>query len=141
MDIYYQSAGDQSRLYNGTGYAGYPFVFAEGHPFFLTDKKQSSSIIYDKVEYQGVDLLFDEIMGVVIMQDENHRIQLLNDRISGFTIGEHQFIRIVRDSISPNAPAAGFYNILYDGNLSVLKKEIKIHPADIFLLPGNNPHY
>jgi hypothetical protein len=86
---------------------------------------QGGSIKYDRVEYQGVNLLYDEMMGVVIMQDERHRIQLSNDRISGFTIGDNKFIRIVHDSLISHAPATGFYNILYEGNLSVLKKEIK----------------
>lgn len=125
LAIYYQSAGDQSRLFNGTGYTGYPFVFAEGSPFFLTDKGLKGSIIYDKVEYQDVNLLYDDLMGAVIVLDENHRIQLSNDRISGFTMGNYKFVRIVHDSLSDTTPATGFYNMLYEGNLSVLKKEIK----------------
>ncbi len=125
LAVYYQSAGDQSRLFNGTGYTGYPFVFAEGSPFFLTDKGLKGSILYDKVEYQDVDLLYDELMGAVIVQDENHRIQLSNDRISGFTMGNYPFVRIVHDSLSNSTPATGYYNILYEGKLSVLKKQIK----------------
>ena len=123
--LYYQSAGDQSRLYNGTEYTGYPFSFVEGSPFFLTNQPQQGSIMYDQVEYQNVNLLYDDMMGVIIMQDENHRIQLLNDRISRFAIGNNLFIRIVNDSLSTGQPATGFYNVLYEGNLSVLKKEIK----------------
>jgi len=125
LATYYRSAGDQSRLYNGTEYAGYPFVFTEGFPFFLSDKAQKGSIIYDKVEFKDVDLLYDEMTGVVIFQDERHRIQLLNERISGFTLGDYKFIRIVNDNPGSNAPSTGFYNILYEGNLRVLKKEIK----------------
>jgi hypothetical protein len=125
LAIYYQSAGDQSRLYNGFHYTGYSFAFAEGHPFFLTDKEQKGSICYDHVEYRGVDLQYDELKGVIIYKDENHRIQLLNERISGFTIGDYKFIRLVPDSLSHNAPATGFYNVLYEGKTGVLKKEIK----------------
>ncbi len=123
--FYYRSAGDQSRLYNGTQYSGYPFVFAEGNPFFLTDKMQRGTIVYDKIVYKDVDLLYDELMDVLIMQDESHRIQLSNDRISGFTILNYRFIHLVNDSLNNSAPQTGFYNILYDGNLCVLKKEIK----------------
>jgi hypothetical protein len=125
LAVYYQSAGDQSRLYNGTEYTGYPFTFAEGSPFFVTGQEQKGSIIYDHIEYRNVDLQYDDMMGSVIMQDENHRIQLSNERISRFTIGNYPFIRIVNDSLSNGAPETGFYNILYEGNLSVLKKEIK----------------
>jgi len=125
LTIYYQSAGDQSRLYNGTEYTGYPFSFVEGSPFFLTSQPQRGSIIYDGVEYRDIDLQYDELSGLVILHDENHRIQLSNDRISRFTIGNYPFIRIVNDSLNPAIPATGFYNILYEGNLTVLKKEIK----------------
>jgi hypothetical protein len=122
---YYQSAGDQSRLYNGFPYSGYSFAFAEGYPFFLSDKEQKGSICYDNVEYQGVDLQYDELKGVVIFKDESHRIQLLNERISGFTIGDYPFIRMVPDSLNHNAPEPGFYNVLYEGKTGVLKKETK----------------
>ena len=125
QSLYFQSAGDQSRLYNGTEYAGYPFRFNEGSPFFLTNQGQRGSIIYDNIKYDGVYLSYDEMTGVVIFNDENHRIQLSNERISGFTIWNYRFIRIIRDSLSPAEPETGFYNILYEGKLSVLKKEIK----------------
>ena len=101
------------------------FHFVEGSPFFLTSQPQQGSIIYDGVEYRDVDLQYDELSGLVILQDENHRIQLSNDRISRFAIGNYPFIRIVNDSLNPAIPATGFYNILYEGNLTVLKKEIK----------------
>src|SRR5271154_905382 len=112
---YYQATGDQSRLYNGTQYAGYPFAFTEGTPFFLSDKQQKGSIEYDKVFYKDVSLLYDELSAVLIMQDANHRIQLLNDKISRFTILDYPFIRIVNDSNNSAVPATGFYNVLYEG--------------------------
>src|SRR5579871_1627160 len=73
--LYYQSSGDQSRIYNGTHYPGYPFVFAEGNPFFFTDTEQQASVIYDNVFYQNINLLYDELTDALIMQDENHMIQ------------------------------------------------------------------
>ena len=140
VDLYYQSSGDQSRLYNGTEYTGYPFSFVEGSPFFLTNQPQRGSVMYDGVEYRDVNLQYDELSGLLIMQDENHRIQLSNDRISGFAIGNNPFIRFVKDSLSPPEPETGFYNILYDGQLSVLKKGIKNHTPDLFLFTGGNPY-
>ena len=123
--LYYQSAGDQSRLYNGTEYTGYPYNFVEGSPFFLSPQEQRGSIVYDNVEYTDVNLIYDNMMDVVLLKDENHRIQLSNERISRFTIGNYLFVRIVNDSLSTGFPETGFYNILHEGNLSVLKKEIK----------------
>jgi hypothetical protein len=125
LTLYEQSAGDQSRLYNGTEYTGYPFSFTEGSPFFQRGQAQKSSIIYDQVEFRNIGLMYDDLSDRVIMQDENHRIQLSNDRISRFTIGNLEFIRFVRDSLNTTMPESGFYNILYEGKLVVWKKEIK----------------
>jgi hypothetical protein len=104
---------------------GYPTRFAEGSPFFLSDKKQPGSVVYDRVSYRGVNLLFDELRGAVIFQDESHQIQLSGDRISRFAIGDHTFIRIFHDSLGTASPETGFYQVLYEGKLRVLKKEIK----------------
>jgi hypothetical protein len=125
LALYEQSAGDQSRLYNGTEYTSYPFSFTEGSPFFLSGQTQKGTVLYDQVEYRDIGLIYDDLTDRVIMQNENHRIQLSNERISGFTISDYSFIHIVRDSLNTTMPASGFYNILYQGKLTVLKKEIK----------------
>jgi hypothetical protein len=125
VSIYYQSLGDQSGLYNGTKYAGYPFTFSEGIPFFLSDKQQKGSVEYDGVVFQNVTLLYDDLSDVVVMQDDNHKIQLLNEKISWFMISGFRFIYLINNGQTSSAPRTGFYNILYTGNVSVLKKEIK----------------
>jgi hypothetical protein len=125
VSLYYQSLGDQSGLYNGTKYAGYPFTFSEGIPFFLSNKQQKGSIEYDHVVFQNINLLYDELSGVVIMQDDDHNIQLLNEKISWFMISGFRFIYLINSGQNSSAPPTGFYNILYDGHVSVLKKEIK----------------
>jgi hypothetical protein len=125
IDLYYQSAGDQSRLLNGTEYTSYPFSFVEGSPYFITSQEQKGSIIYDKVEYANVSLIYDEMMGVLILVDEKHRIQLSNERITRFAIGSNSFVRLVSAGAGTSTPETGFYEILYEGNLSVFKKEMK----------------
>jgi len=131
VTLYYRSLGDQSGLYNGSQYAGYLFTFKEGHPFFYTDISSSGSIVYDNVFYPDVHLLYDEVAEVIIFQDTTHRIQLLTDRISRFSILGNNFIRLVKDSLSHSIVNTGFYNLLYEGNVSVLKKEVKTLHEDI----------
>ena len=123
--VYHQSIGDQSGLYNGIQYIGYPFTFKEGHPFFYTPDLSAGSVTYDGVYYANVLLRYDEIAEVVIIQDSIHRLQLHSSRISRFTVANNTFIRIVKDSLGANLEKTGFYNLLYEGNTSVLKKEIK----------------
>jgi hypothetical protein len=129
--LYQQSSGDQTGLYNGSQYSGYPFVFAEGHPFFKDNKPGTGSIVYDNVLYENVLLQFDEVQDVMILDSASRRIQLLNDRITRFTLYNNNFIRIIKDSSNIPLVRTGFYNILYDGNTSLLKKEEKIVREDV----------
>ncbi len=125
INVYHQSLGDQTGLYNGIQYIGYPFAFKEGHPFFYSPESTNGSITYDSVYYSNVMLLYDEIAEIIIMQDSAHRIQLHSSRVSGFTIANNTFIRLIKDSTAANLEKTGFYNLLYNGKTSLLKKEIK----------------
>ena len=133
--LYHQSIGDQSGLFNGNQYPGYPSTFKEGgHPFFNVQHPDKSgiptpsrgSIVYDKVFYPDVQILYDEIAGVIILHDATHRIQLHTNKVSYFTILDNRFIRIVKDSLSGAPIQTGFYQVLYNGKVSVLKREVKL---------------
>lgn len=125
IELYRQAAGDQSGLYNGSQYPGYPFEFRDGgHPYF--DKKvMPGSIVYDHQYYPNVKLLFDELAEQLVFEDSTHRIQLLRERVSAFTIGGASFIRLEKDSLSNALVNTGFYGVLYSNRVIVLKKEVK----------------
>jgi len=125
IKLYHQSSGDQSGIYNGSQYGGYNFSFKEGHPYFSTDQFNMGSIVYDGVLYDSVMLLYDEIIEVVVMQNVVIRVQLITDKISGFKVNNNNFIRIVKDSNSSALISTGFYNLLYNGDITLLKKEVK----------------
>lgn len=131
--LYYQSAGDQSGLYNGSQYAGYPFAFKdEAHPFFRTNLFSTGSVVYDNILYTDAQLLYDEAGDVLIFRDTAHRLQLISDRISRFTVLDNSFIRIEKDSNTRAIINTGFYNLLYEGgDIQVLKKEVKNIREDI----------
>ncbi len=125
VSLYWQAAGDQSGLYNGSQYPGYPFEFKDGgHPYFIKEVT-GGSIVYDKLFYPRAKLLFDELAEQVVFEDSTHRIQLLRERISKFTIGVSNFVRIEKDSFSSALLNSGFYEVLYAGRVVVLKKEVK----------------
>ena len=129
---YHKSLGDQSRLYNGIQYAGYASTFKDGgHPFFYTSSLSNGSIVYDNVLYPDVQLLYDEVKDVIVFQDVTHRIQLHSERVSRFTILNNNFIRIEKDSSSQSIISTGFYHVLYEGNMSILKREVKTIDEDI----------
>jgi hypothetical protein len=139
--LYHQHIGEQSGLYNGTQYGSYPFKFKEGHPFFYADEPARGSIVYDNVFYPDVHLLYDEVSNIIIFQDKAHQIQLINERISRFTILDNHFIRIVKDSLMSSPVSTGFYNILYEGNVSVLKQEVKIVNEDVSSISEGVLHF
>lgn len=128
---YHHSLNDQSGLYNGSEYPGYPFRFKEGHPFFYTDKPMNGSVVYDHIFYKDINLQFDEVAGEIILYETDRRIQLIKERISRVSILNNNFIRIVRDSLNRAVINTGFYQLLYEGNTSLLKKEIKIIAEDL----------
>ncbi|CAH0993927.1 hypothetical protein EMA8858_00032 [Emticicia aquatica] len=122
--LYHQKMGEQSGLYNGSQYPTYQFVFQEnGHPYFNKNTFCKGSIVYENVLYPNVKLLYDEVAEVIIFQDSSHFIQLINDKISQFTLENAFFIRIQKDSL--NNLTSGFYQVLYDGKVNVLKRETK----------------
>jgi hypothetical protein len=124
--IYFQSLGDQSGLYNGSQYPGYAFGFKDGgHPFFYTDVILKGSIVYDKLLYPKAGLLYDEVMEVVLFQGATFRIQLISEKISHFSVLGNNFIRVVKDSSNRTLVSTGFYQLLYEGKITVLKKEVK----------------
>lgn len=124
--IYHQSIGDQTGLYNGSQYAGYLFAFKDGgHPFFYIDAFSKGTIVYDNILHPAVKLKYDEVKEVVVFEDTTHRIQLVGERISRFSISGNDFVRITKDTVQNASVSTGFYQLLYDGNMAVLKKEVK----------------
>jgi hypothetical protein len=126
VEVYKQAAGDQSRLYNGSQYGGYQFPFMNGHAFFKDDKPTIGSVLYDGVLYENTPLQFDEVQEVIVA-DSIRRIQLLNDRIERFVLFDNNFVRLTRDTSNAASPIkTGFYNILYEGKSTLLKREEKL---------------
>ena len=121
--LYQQSEKDQARIMNGRQYKPYTFPFVKGFPFFLTRQFSESSIIYDGGYYDHILLLYDEILELVIL-NKGVFIELINEKIEEFTIAGHKFYPLFKDSAN-NLPTSGFYEILYDGNIDVYKKEKK----------------
>jgi hypothetical protein len=125
ISIYYQSTGDQSRLYNGPVNSGYNYTFKSGHPYFLDPNPMKGSIFYDGFFYDNVQLQYDEITDAVIFLDSSHRLQLIKDKIARFTISGHHFVHLYKDSLNKTLPSPGFYELLHKGKTMLIKKQKK----------------
>jgi hypothetical protein len=125
--VYHSYLTPEPGLYNGSEYAGYPIRLTEGHQFFNTNELVNGSIVYDSVLYENVLMQIDLITEHVIINSfgSGYYIQLINEKISSFKLLDHTFIRLVKDSANSNVISTGFYERLYAGNITVLKKEQK----------------
>jgi hypothetical protein len=114
------------RLYNGPLYLGYD-RHAQGHPFFQSDSLLTGSVFYDGVFYPSLGLSYDLAKDVVIIPDKQRSswLQLLTEKLTGFSIGSERFIYLSPDSTAENQPGAGYYHLLYDGKTRALAKHWK----------------
>ena len=125
VTTYHNNIGDQTGKYNGSQNASYTVSFYEGHPYFYLQELSKGSIIYDNVVFDNVELLYDEVKDWVILQDSTHRIQLVSQRLQGFTVFNQPFVRLEKNNNTPIV-STGFYQLLYDGEIKLYKKEVKI---------------
>jgi hypothetical protein len=125
INLYNRSSGDQSGLFNGMLYPGYPFLFKSGSPFFDSSRLDTGSVIYEGLLYEKLPLIYENLKDLVIINDNGFFIQLNNKKLNEFTIPGHHFIRQEENNKSNKSLTAGFYEVLYNGNIRVLKKTIK----------------
>jgi hypothetical protein len=124
VTFYQQSSLDQSRLNNGRKYKAYSFSFVNGTPFFETDQYKEGSIVYEGGYYNNVKLLYDQVLDKVMVRT-HVAIELITERIEQFTISNHLFVKLAKDSLNSDL-ANGFYEQLYKGKIVVYKKEKKV---------------
>jgi hypothetical protein len=140
LNWYHAYLTPETGLYRGAEYASYDLRLREGNPYFIDKKRHPGTVFYDSVQYAHVLLLYDEVKDLVILYDVFNlfKINLYSELLDRFTIGDHQFIRL-RDSLNPTQPHNGFYEVLYKGRISLLKKEKKIIQEDLYA--GNQVEY
>jgi len=128
IQLYHQFLSNEKSLYNGREYIPYTATLANGHPYFQSTDFVKGSVFYDGVLYEDIPILFDIIKNAVVIQDayQKFRMQLIDEKISWFTINNTSFVHIQDVPPGKNSIEPGFYRILYKGNISLLKKESKI---------------
>ena len=99
------------------------------HPFYPTDSLQAGSITYNGIPYHDVAMLYDIVRDEVAVRppEGGYRVQVRSNKISRFSLGANQFVRLDSASGLP----AGFYERLYDGSVHVVAHRQKIIHEDI----------
>lgn len=128
ISYYHQETKEQSHLYNGIEYVGYPFKLDKGHLFFKQKEMSSGMVNYDGISYSNVPMAYDLHKGRIIVAYlyDNIRIQLIKEKVDGFSLLGHTFRRIEKDSSQTSFPGNDYYDILYEGNISVLAQRGKL---------------
>ena len=130
ISAYNKSLGENSLLFNGREYAA-GYMRSVGHRYFASEHPQKGYIFYNNTLYPhsaiSYDLTTDE---VIIRTAENRSIKLLSEKISYFSLGHKVFVRLGQQANRKNTPSTGFYEVLYNGDMTVFAKRRKqLEPA------------
>src|SRR4051794_30474513 len=125
LSAYHQYLSPQTSLYNGAEYVDYAYSINEGTPFFETSQSTIGSVKYDGVLYQDVPILYDEVLGEVLIQDAYGRgkVILNTEKVTAFNLLNHHFVKLSPDSTGKSPIRPGFYDLLYEGNNSLYKRQ------------------
>lgn len=127
-----QDAPDpDSRLYNGHEYIRNG-INAKGFPFFLDDRLQPGTLVYDGIFYKDIPLQYDLVLDELIIQDYTGKtlISLIPEKVNSFHIGTHIFRYL------PGTPSVktGFYEELCSGrdsiNLFARREKRLVYPSN-----------
>jgi len=126
IDAYQQYLSPQTSLYNGVEYINYANTINEGSPFF-DYKFQLGSVTYDGIWYQHVPIIYDEVLGEVVIKDVYGRgdILLNTQKVSGFSLLEHNFVKLSPATTGSPQIRPGFYDVLYQGKTGVYLRQTK----------------
>lgn len=124
---YFQSLGEQSGIYRGVEYTGFPYRLNNGHQYFETQFPVKGSVYYDGILYKDIPMWYDLVKNQVIVQyiDGFSEIKLHNELIDYFSIYDHHFVHLGRDKIGNSVLSEGFYDLVYVGKTQVLVKRSK----------------
>lgn len=145
--VYFQSLGEQSGVYRGTEYTGYPFRLKSGHQFFESVDISYGSVFYDGVFYENVPMRFDIIKHQLVVRyvDQVSGVSLHNEKIEYFTIHNHHFIHFKENNLNSSSLPQGFYDRVYSGGIDVLVnrskgtlKEVSVEGNFITILKQKN---
>jgi hypothetical protein len=108
-----QTQQPEARLLSGTEYVNYSRPNSTGHQFFQSSIAQPGSINFDGQLFTDVPLLYDLRRDKVLtpLPGRETNLQLLAEKATSFTLGGHQFVRLVAADTTAAMPT-GFYDLL-----------------------------
>lgn len=128
---YYNYTGNQLRLFNGIDHIGY-FSGISGIAYYVNDTMDIGSITYDGMVYDKVPMLYDIYKEeVVILHFSGRKISLLAEKTKEFSFRKHRFQRIVYDSLAQSSVPTGFYDLVYQGDFTMMIRRSKMYEEKV----------
>lgn len=126
---YYLNQISLTKLYNGPEYIDYTKLYSStnGHQFFLSPEKMDGSVTYDNHTFYGVNMAYDIARDQVVVKHANNpfTLKLISKNVQAFSIGGHDFRRLVSDSSTQGVIQTGFYELLVDDIFKVYARRKK----------------
>ncbi len=123
VQSYHQSLGIGEAIYNGRRHIDY-LPANVGIPYYLTKEWQQGNVSYDNILYNAL-VKYDEVADeILVRHPEGFAIVLFSPRVSEFSFPGHHFLYINNDNHV--GLAAGFYEQLQKGRLTILVKRSKV---------------
>jgi hypothetical protein len=121
IQFYESSLKGQQLYYNGSAYTELELTDDEEFPYFMTSEWQTGSIDFSGHHFNNIPLLYDITTDQVLSEIFNDNIIALNPaKLSGFKMGNQNFVKIENRTINNSLPNSGYYEILYNGNTKVI---------------------
>jgi hypothetical protein len=117
----------QSPLYNGSQYAVYDPMEDE-HPYFLKDDWIDGTIVYSGEQFDNISLMYDISSDKVIAEHfAGAAVELITAKVTTFTLDGHVFRMFKKSDDTRKFINEGFYEVLYDGKIKILKRHVKVY--------------
>lgn len=132
QSFYMRELDAAAAIYTGNAYIP-DRRLSEGHVFFVENGWNKGSVVYGGVYYEDIPVLYDLVKDeiVILYHDGKSKITLHPENVDRFSLLGHSFIRLPHVPIKGRDMAAGFYDLLYDGEAKVLVKRTKLIKEDI----------
>jgi len=92
------------------------------------------SVNSNGVQYNDLNLLYDLVKDKLIVKHYSSvlKVEQVSEKVDGFTIQGHHFVKLLPDSTSESVISAGFYDQLYKGkSVSLFARRQKVTEEQI----------
>jgi hypothetical protein len=124
---YTKSVRPESLLFNGPEYVNRTVPGTIGHSFFESAEPQLGTVVYQGARFAAVPLSYDLTLDQVVMTYPNQAVTivLVAEKLTAFSLGSHQFVRVRADSATKDVLPTGYYEVLQPGPVSLLAHHTK----------------